>query len=55
VAHPQTNAQVKKANDLICNGIKKHMLAPLEKARYAWVDDLPSVLWRMRTTPNAAT
>jgi hypothetical protein len=44
VAHPKTNGQVKKANCLICNGIKKRLLAPLEKAKHAWVDELPSVL-----------
>jgi hypothetical protein len=27
----------------------------LEKAKHAWVDELPSVLWSLRTTPNAAT
>jgi hypothetical protein len=30
-------------------------LAPLKKAKHAWVDELPSVLWSLRTTPNAAT
>jgi hypothetical protein len=55
VAHPETNRQVEKANSLICNGIKKRLLAPLEKAKHAWVDELPSVLWSLRTTPNAAT
>jgi transposase InsO family protein len=55
VAHPQTNSQVEKANGLICNGIKKRLLAPLEKARHAWVDELPSVPCSLRTTPNAAT
>jgi hypothetical protein len=55
VAHPKTNGQVEKANGLICNGIKKRLLAPLEKAKHAWVDELPSMLWSMRTTPNAAT
>jgi hypothetical protein len=54
-AHPKTNGEVKKANGLICNGIKKRLLAPLEKAKHAWVDELPSVLWSLRTTPNAAT
>jgi transposase InsO family protein len=44
VAHPKTNGQVEKANGLICNGICN-----------AWVDELPSVLWSLRTTPNAAT
>jgi hypothetical protein len=55
VAHPKTNGQVKKANGLICNGIKKRLLAPLEKAKHAWVDELPSILWSLRTTPNTAT
>jgi hypothetical protein len=55
VAHPKTNGQVEKANGLICNGIKKRLLAPLEKAKHAWVDELPSVLWSLRTTPNTAT
>jgi transposase InsO family protein len=44
IAHPKTNGQVKKANGLICNRIKKRLLAPLEKAKHAWVDELPSVL-----------
>jgi transposase InsO family protein len=55
VAHPKTNGQVEKANGLICNGIKKWLLAPLKKAKNAWVDELPSVLWSLRTTPNTAT
>jgi hypothetical protein len=55
VAHPKTNGQVEKANGLICNRIKKRLLAPLEKAKHAWVDELPSVLWSLRTTPNATT
>jgi hypothetical protein len=55
VAHPQTNRQVKKANSLICSGIKKRLLVPLKKAKHAWVDVLPSMLWSLHTTPNAAT
>ena len=55
VAHPQTNGQVEKANGIICNGIKKRLLAPLEKARHTWPEELPSVLWSIRTTPNTAT
>jgi hypothetical protein len=55
VAHPKTNRQVEKANGLICNGIKKRLLAPLEKAKHAWIDELPAVLWSLRTTPNAST
>jgi transposase InsO family protein len=55
IVHPKSNGQVEKANGLICNGIKKRLLAPLKKAKNAWVDELPSVLWSLRTTPNAAT
>jgi hypothetical protein len=44
VAHPKTNGKIEKANGLICNGIKKQLLAPLKKAKHAWVDELPSVL-----------
>jgi hypothetical protein len=31
------------------------LLEPLKKAKHAWVDELPSVLRSLRTTPNAAT
>jgi transposase InsO family protein len=55
VAHPQTNGQLKKTNGLICSGINKRLLEPLKKSKHAWVDELPSVLWSLRTTPNAAT
>jgi hypothetical protein len=55
VAHPKKNGKVEKANGLICNGIKKRLLAPLKKANHAWVDELPFVLWSLRTTPNTAT
>jgi hypothetical protein len=55
VAHPQTNGQVDKANGIICSGMKKRLLAPLKKVKHAWVDELPSVPWSLRTTPNAST
>jgi hypothetical protein len=37
VAHPQTNDHVKKANGLICSGMKKRLLRPLMRAAGAWV------------------
>jgi hypothetical protein len=52
IAHPRMNGQVEKANRLICSGIKKKLLVPLEKAKHAWVDELPSVLWSLRTTDD---
>jgi transposase InsO family protein len=51
VSHPQTNGQVEKINGLICDGIKKR----LTNAAGAWVEELPPVLWSLRTTPNRLT
>src|SRR3954469_20406687 len=45
VAHPQSNGQVEKANGLVCGGIKKRLLAPLEQVACNWVEELPTVLW----------
>src|SRR3954471_14581353 len=36
-------------------GIKKRLLAPLKQAAGNWVEELPSVLWSLRTTPNTST
>jgi transposase InsO family protein len=55
VAHPKSNGQVKKANGLVCGGLKKRLLRPLKCAAGAWVEELPSVLWSLRTTPNSST
>jgi hypothetical protein len=52
---PEDKWASQKANDLICSGIKKRLLAPLKKAKSVWIDELPFVLWSLRTTPNAAT
>jgi transposase InsO family protein len=54
VAHPKSNGQVKNANGLVCAGLKKRPLRPLKRAAGAWVKELPSVLWSMRTTPNSS-
>jgi transposase InsO family protein len=51
VSHPQTNGQVERINGLICDGIKKRLTG----AAGAWVEELPSVLWSLRTTPNRST
>src|SRR3954464_13344657 len=51
----ESNGQVEKANVLVCGGLKKRLLAPLEQATDNWVEELPAVLWILRTTPNTAT
>ena len=55
VAYPQSNGQVEKANGLVTNAIKKRLLVPLRRAVGAWPEELPSVLWSPRTTPNTST
>jgi hypothetical protein len=52
VAHPQSNGQVEKANGLILAGIKPRLVKPLECSAGCWVEELPPVLWSLRTTPN---
>jgi transposase InsO family protein len=49
IAHPKTNGQVERANDMILQGLKPRIFNPLEKFRTRWVAELPSVLWSPRT------
>ena len=55
VAHPQTNGQAERVNGLILKGVKPRLMRDLKHAAGAWVDELPSVLWGLRTTPNRST
>ena len=55
VYHPQTNGQVKRANGLIMSGIKPRMVRSLKESDKHWVEELDSVLWGLRTTPNRTT
>ena len=55
VAHPQSNGQVERMNGLILQGLKPRLEEPLQRAARAWVEELPSVLWSIRTTPNRST
>ena len=55
VAHPQSNGQAERANGLILKGLKPRLMRDLKHAAGAWVDELPSVLWGLRTTPNRST
>lgn len=52
VSHPQSNEQVEHANGLTMQGLKPRLITPLGQAKGKWVDELPSVLWSLRTTPN---
>ena len=51
VAHPQTNGLAEVTNRSILDGLRRRVSA----ARSTWTDELPSVLWSLRTTPKTAT
>ncbi|XP_072054289.1 uncharacterized protein [Arachis hypogaea] len=51
VEYLQTNYQVKAANKVILQGFKKQ----LDQKKGAWADELTSVLWSHKTTPQSST
>jgi hypothetical protein len=52
VAHPRTNGQVKRANDLILQGLKLRIYNRLNKFGHRSLTELPTVLWILRMTPS---
>ena len=52
VAHPQSNGQVERSNGLVLSGIKPRLIEPLLRAPGCWLDEIPAVLWSLRTTPK---
>jgi transposase InsO family protein len=55
IAHPQTNGQVEQANDMILQGLKPRIFDKLKKFGRKWLQELPAVVWSLRTTPSRAT
>jgi transposase InsO family protein len=55
VAHPRTNGQVERANGMILQGLKPRIFNQLKKYSGRWHQELPSVLWSLRTTKSRAT
>ena len=51
VEHPQTNGQAESANRVILRGLRRR----LDELRKKWVEELHSVLWGYRTTPQSST
>jgi hypothetical protein len=55
VVHPQTNGQVERANGMILQGLKPRIFDRLNKSGRKWLQELPAVVWSLRTTPSRAT
>jgi hypothetical protein len=55
VAHQQNNGQVKHANDMILLGLKPKIFNKLNNFSRKWVQELPSIICCLRTTPSRAT
>src|SRR5207237_8263727 len=54
-AHPQSNGQVERANATVLNGLKMRAFDRLRGQARQWIEELPAVLWSIRTTPSRAT
>jgi transposase InsO family protein len=54
IAHPKTNGQVERANNMVLQGLKPRIFDKLNKHGKKWAAELPSVLWSLRTTPSPA-
>ncbi|RWV76896.1 hypothetical protein GW17_00062366 [Ensete ventricosum] len=51
IAHPQANELAEVTNRAILEGLKKRV----SNATTSWVEELPSALWALRTTPKTPT
>nr|ABA93008.1 retrotransposon protein, putative, Ty3-gypsy subclass [Oryza sativa Japonica Group] len=54
VSHPQSNGQVERANGIVLQGFKTRVYDRLMSHDKKWVEELPSVLWAIRTTPTTS-
>jgi transposase InsO family protein len=55
VTHPQTNRQVERANGMILQALKPRIFDRLNKSGRKWLQELPSIVWSLRTTPSRST
>ena len=55
VAHPRSNGQAERENVEVLRGLRTKTFDRLHKSGRRWIDELPVVLWSIRSTPNRAT
>ena len=55
VAHPRANGQVERANGMILDALKKRLYQANKEAPGRWLEELPSVVWGLRTQPSRNT
>ena len=55
MAHSRSNGQAERANAEVLKGLKTRSFNVLKGHGKGWIDELPSVLWSMRTTASRPT
>jgi hypothetical protein len=55
IVHPEANGKVERANGLILAGLKPRLYEELKDYGYKWIEDLPKVVWGLRTQVSRAT
>ena len=55
MARPRSNGQAESANAEVLRGLKTRTFDTLQKHGRHWIEELPVVLWSLRTTPNRDT
>ena len=55
MAHPRANGQLDCINGLVLDGLKKRLYDANSKKGGKWIQELPHVVWGLRTQPRKAT
>jgi hypothetical protein len=55
MSHPWANGQVKRANGLILDGLKKRLYDENNKKGGKWINEISSIIWGLRTQSSKAT